>query len=126
MELSITNFPSSPIRPIGTSVTLNCSCDIGQSLPTRYLDIGVIVSISLRDPSGRLLANTTPPVTGSLYTSSAMISSFGRDQSGIYTCTASVRASSSFIISTDTSKRKQVTIGKIIDELAIIIMAYCG
>ena len=114
MELSITSSPPSPIRPIGTGVIVNCSCDIGQSLPTRVLDIDIIVSISLRDPFGRLLATTIPLVNGSMYTSSAVISTFGRDQSGFYTCTASVRASSSFIVGIDTSKRTRVTTGKII------------
>lgn len=114
-ELRISSSPSSPIRPIGARVTINCSCDIAQSLPTRYIGTGVVVtvSISLRNPSGRLLATTSPVVNGSMYTSSAVVNSFERDQSGVYTCTASVRASSLFITTVDTFTTKRITSGKV-------------
>ena len=47
------------------------------------------------------------------YTSTAMVSSFGRDQSGVYTCTATVSSASSFI--TDSGSQSGtaiVTVGK--------------
>ena len=108
----MTSDPLSPIRPVGTSVSLNCSCDIAQSVPAEYIDIlDIMVSISLRDPLRGLLATTATSVSGTVYTSSAVISSFGRDQSGIYTCTASVNSLSSFIIGREISTQKQVTTG---------------
>ena len=117
IELNMTSDPSSPIRPIGSHVSLNCSCDIVPNLPAEYIDISVTVSISLRDPSGTLLSATVPLVSGSVYTSSAVISSFGQDHSGIYNCTASVRASSSFVIGREISIQKRVTTGNKIPSL---------
>lgn len=111
IELNMTSDPSSPVRPIGSRVNLNCSGDIAPNLPAEYIDIGVTVRISLQDPSGRQLATTAPLVFGTVYTSSAVISSFGRDQSGIYTCTASMRALTSFIIGREISTQMQVTTG---------------
>ena len=47
------------------------------------------------------------------YTSTAMVSSFGRDQSGDYTCTATVRPTSSFLTSSSSnSGQERVTVGK--------------
>ena len=108
------------IRPVGSRVNLNCSCDIAPNLPAEYIDIGITVtmSISLRDPSGRLSAITSakpaPSVAGNVYIITAVISSFGRDQSGVYICTASVRASSSFIIGRERSIEKHITAGNIL------------
>ena len=114
IELNVISDPPSPIRPIGSRVSLNCSCDIAPNLPAEYIDIGVLVSISLRDPSGTLLSATVtvhaPLVYGTVYTSSAVINSFGRDQSGIYNCTASVN-SSPFIIVRKVSTLKRITTG---------------
>ena len=47
------------------------------------------------------------------YTSTAMVSSFGRDQSGDYTCTATVSSTSSFITGSSSNfGHKRVTVGK--------------
>ena len=50
------------------------------------MDVPVTVNINLSDPAGRTLTTTTPAVSGSTHTTTAMISSFGRNQSGIYAC----------------------------------------
>ena len=50
------------------------------------MDIPVTVNINLSDPAGRTLTTTAPAVSGSTHTTTAMISSFGRNQSGIYAC----------------------------------------
>jgi hypothetical protein len=55
----------------------------------------VTVNIQWSDPAGRTLTTTTPSVSGSTYSSMATISSFGRNQSGVYTCTATVSPSPS-------------------------------
>ena len=112
--MHITSNPPSPIQHIGTNVKINCSCDIGPSLPAKYVDVGIIVSISLRDPAGQQLTTTAPSVSGSVYTSSAVISSFQWDQSGIYSCRARVSTQSSFIVGTEKSVMKRITIGNIL------------
>ena len=76
------------VRPVGSSVTLTCMADLDPAI-----DVPVTVNIQLRDPAGSPLTTTTPSVSGSTYSSMATISSFGRDQSGLYTCSATVSPS---------------------------------
>ena len=77
------------IRPVGSSVTLTCMADLDPAI-----DVPVTVNIELSDPAGSPLTATTPSVlSGSTYASMATITSFGRDQSGLYTCSATVSPS---------------------------------
>ena len=76
------------VRPVGSTVTLTCMADLDPAI-----DVPVTVNIELSDPAGSLLATTTPSVTGSTYSSMATITSFGRDQSGLYTCSATISPS---------------------------------
>ena len=64
------------------------------------MDIPVTVSTEWTRPDGFMTNNTAQLVTGSTttYTSTATVSSSGREQSGNYTCKATVRAMSSFIM----------------------------
>ena len=77
------------VRPIGSTVSLTCMADFNPviSIP------GVTVNIQLSDPAGSPLTATTPSVSGSTYSIMATISSFGGNQSGVYTCTATVSPS---------------------------------
>ena len=76
------------------------------------VDVPVNVNVQLSDPAGNPLTTTTPSMSGSTYTSTAMVSSFERDQSGVYTCIATVSSVSSFIISNMGSMSARVTVGK--------------
>ena len=76
------------VRPIGSTVTLTCMADLDPAI-----DVPVTVNIQLSDPAGSPLTTTTPLVSGAIYSSMATISSFGRNQSGIYTCFATVSPS---------------------------------
>ena len=76
------------VHPVGSTVTLTCMADLDPAI-----DVPVIVNIELSDPAGRILTATTPSVSGSTYSSMATISSFGRDQSGLYTSSATVSPS---------------------------------
>ena len=69
------------------------------------IDVPVTVNIQLRDPAGSPLTTTTPSVSGSTYSSMATISSFGRDQSGLYTCSATVSPSPPNSFLSDSSLR---------------------
>ena len=87
------------------------------------IDVPVTVNIQLRDPAGNPLTTTTPLVSGPTYSSMATISSFGRDQSGVYTCSATVSPSSSNLFLSGSSLRSEtlrVTTGE-----ATIIMYTC-
>ena len=98
------------VRPVGSTVTLTCMADLDPAI-----DVSVTVNIQLSDPAGRTLTTTTPSVSGSTYTTTATISSFGRDQSGEYTCTATVASSNSFLSnSSPQSRMLRVTVGEAI------------
>ena len=83
----ITSTPASPIRPVGSPVTLTCTVDLSP-----LLDVPVTVTAQILGPSGVTITPLTDSVMESTtrYTSTAMVSSFRRDQSGEYTCTATV------------------------------------
>lgn len=106
---------SNPVRPIGSAVTLSCTVELSP-----LVDVPVTVNILLSDRAGRTLATTTPSVSGSskTYTTRVMISSFGREQSGGYTCTANTSSESAaispFINGSQTgSETARITVGKI-------------
>ena len=82
------------VHPIGSNVTLTCMAVLDPAI-----DVPVTVNIQLSDPAGSPLATTAPSVSGSNYTAAATISSFGRSDSGVYTCTVTVSpsASNSFV-----------------------------
>ena len=104
-----TSDPVSPIRPVGANVTLTCSVELSPAV-----DVPVTVNVQLSDPAGSPLTTTTPSMSGSTYTSTAMVSSFGRDQSGNYTCTAQT-VSSLFLFFTD-SRPQSVTVNVTVGE----------
>jgi hypothetical protein len=108
--ISVTSNPTSPIRPIGSAVTLMCTVVLNSAV-----DVPVTVNIYLSDPTGNPLITTTPSVSGSNYTSTAMVNSFGRDDSGLYMCTVSTSSTFPFITDSNPySVASKVTIGEII------------
>ena len=106
--MTITSVPASPVRPIGSDVTLTCIVELSQTV-----DVPVTVNVQLIDPAGSSLTTITSSMSGSVYTSTAMISSFGRNQSGDYTCAVMLTSSSSFLTESGTlSDELRVTTGK--------------
>ena len=104
----ITSDPVSPIRPVGSDATLTCTVELSPAV-----DVPVTVNVQLSDPAGSPLTITSSLMSGFTYISIAIISSFGRDQSGNYTCTAIV--SSSFLFFTNSrpqSVAAYITVGK--------------
>ena len=86
-SVTITSDPVSPIRPVGSDVTLTCTVMFSTAV-----NVEVNVGTEWTGPDGFMTTNTAQPVMGNTttYTSTAMVSSFGRDQSGVYTCIATV------------------------------------
>ena len=107
VTVSITSDPVSPIRPIGSTVTLTCTVVLAE-----YVE-GLTVDTEWTGPNG-FSKNGTAQRMGSTtnYTSTAMVSSFGRDQSGDYNCTATVNSTSSFLTNSMGSSSTRVTVGK--------------
>ena len=78
------------------TVNLTCTVELSPSV-----DVPVTVNSKWSGPDGFVTANTAQPVMGSstTYTSTVMVRSFGRDQSGNYTCRANVSSTSPYIMS---------------------------
>ena len=108
--MHIVSNQTNPIRPIGSAVLLTCMVELNLAV-----DVPVTVNIQLRDSDGNPLTTTTPSVSGSTYTTTATISSFGREQSGEYTCTVSIGSSRSW------SATKKVTVGKTMTHHIVIL-----
>ena len=109
-SVSITSNQASPIWPAPIDVTLTCTVMMS---PAVY--VPVTVNIVWTGPAEFMKTTTAQPVIGSTttYTSTAMVSSFGRDQSGVYNCTATISSTSSFITSSMASASTRVTVGKV-------------
>ena len=110
-----------PVAPIivGSSTNLTCTVELSP-----LVDVPVTVNTEWTGPDGLMTTNTAQPVTGSstTYTSTAMVSSSGREQTGNYTCKAIVRAMSSFIID---SVHVGYSSSRVIVGKAIISMIRC-
>ena len=110
MIVAISSDPVSPIRPVGSNVTLTCTVELSPAV-----DVPVTVNTVWTGPDGFMTTNTAQPVMGSTitYTSTTMVNSFGGDQSGVYNCMATVSSSSSFLTGSGSqSGTARVTVGK--------------
>ena len=108
-SVSVTSNPVSPIRPIGSTVTVTCTMVWSASV-----DVSVTVNTMLTGPGIAGSVNRVAQREGSTtnYISTAMVSSFGRAQSGVYTCTATVTPTSPFFTSNSASGTARVTVGE--------------
>lgn len=85
-SILIQSTPASPIHPIGSAVTLLCTVVLSPAV-----DIPVTVHTVWTGPGGFSVENfdVVEPVVGSTpptYTSTVLITSFGREESGVYYC----------------------------------------
>ena len=110
MVVAVSSDPVSPIRPVGSEVTLTCTVDLNSTV-----DVPVTVNTTWTGPAGVTLSPTTPVMENlTRYTSTAMVDSFGRDQSGVYTCTATVSLTSTFVTDSGSeSGSARITVGKV-------------
>ena len=86
-------------------------------------------------PDGFMTTSTAQPVMGSntTYTSTAMVSSFGRDQSGMYNCTAVISAmpSNSFFADGVLSGTARISVGEdlylmmLCHRIALYVLKFC-
>ena len=111
-SVRVTSDQANPlaVRPIGSAtVTLTCTVELSPSV-----DVSVTVNTVWTGPDNlntTIMAQQMGSTT--TYTSTAMVSSFGRDQSGNYTCTATVSSTSQFIMNSMASTQPtRVTVGK--------------
>ena len=81
---------SNPLSPIldGTNVTLTCSVTMGQGVLPSDLSLLMVDTQLSRD--GTTLPLTGPMVSGTTFTYTIQLNSFGRNDSGNYACSANV------------------------------------
>ena len=108
-SVSVTSNPASPIRPIGSTATLTCTVVLSSSV-----DVSVTVNTMFTGPGIVGSVNRVAQREGSTtnYISTAMVSSFGRAQSGVYTCTATVTPTSQLFTSNSNMGTTRVTVGE--------------
>ena len=109
----VTSDPVSPIKPFEfPSITLTCTVELSP-----LVNVPVTVNTVWTGPAGFENNTTTQLCEGNtnIYTSMAVVSSFGRNQSGNYTCRATVSSYSNFLPSSLKSGIKRIIIsGKIL------------
>ena len=97
--------PAVPVT-VGSSINLTCTVEL-----SRLVDIPVTVNTVWTGPDGFTADNSD--LRNTIYTTTSMVSSFGREQSGVYTCTASISSTSAFLVgSTQMSGTARITVGK--------------
>ena len=109
--MAITTHPTGIITA-GTDVTLSCMV---MRLSSEEIDVPLTAIVQLFDPFQSLLTTTTPSVFGSTFIVASTVSSFERDHSGNYYCTAVVISSNnnSFLIDSNASSNvTRVTVGE--------------
>ena len=81
------------------------------------VNIPVTVITVWTGPAGFVANITAQSIEGSSnYTSTAVVGSLGRNESGVYTCTATITTTSSFVKdSASNNGTARVTVGKTID-----------
>ena len=106
----MTSDTHNPVRPVGSAVTLTCT-----SVLADYID-GLTVNMELSGPNG-FREHITADRVGSTttYTSTATVNSFGRAQSGNYTCSVIIISRSPFITTSAThSTTSKIFVGMFI------------
>ena len=110
-SVSVVSNKPNPVRPVGSLVTLTCTVIIPEAS-----DVLVTVSTEWTGPNRFTTSNNAQPVMGSttVYTSTVVFNSFGRDQSGVYTCRATVSSTSQFLAGSAPphSTETRVTVGE--------------
>ena len=95
--MMLSSSTPNPVRPIGSTVTLTCTVHVELS-PSVDAPVTVNIVVSpwhgLRILNGGLATNTSQLVMRdtTVYTLTDMVSSFGRTQSGLYLCRATLHS----------------------------------
>ena len=86
------SLTSNPVTPIinGHDVMLICTVKLSQEILDSEIFF-LMVDTQLSQPDGTLLTLISLAVTGTTFTYTTKLNSFGRSNSGNYTCTATVR-----------------------------------
>ena len=121
------------MRPVGSSVTLTCTVCVDSEL-SQALDLPVTVNTVWTGPAEFTTVNTSFHVdmqdTISKFNSTATISSFEREQSGLYTCTATLNSTQNnvtYITNSNTTIGSiQVTTGETVSIAIATDIKFCS
>ena len=97
---------------VGSDVTLTCAIEFGTTVVDSDLSLIIVDAQLSRDETPLTLTGST--VTGTTFTYTIQLDSFGRNDSGNYTCSATVRPkpTSSYLVGEQTlSNEVRVTTG---------------
>ena len=112
-SVSVTSTPSTPVNNILSTVTVNCVVELSPALRASNVSLLMVDTQLSRDGTPQTL--TDPTVTSSTFTYTRRFESFGRSDSGNYTCTANIRPTgptASYIIgSAERTSTSEITIG---------------
>ena len=113
VSVTLSSSITSPIRPVGSDVILNCSVVLNSGTEFN-IPLTVSFDISRTVPVGSSLTTTAPSVTGPTYTSTATVTSFDRGDSGVYTCTATVSSMTpnTYLTESEASSSLELITGK--------------
>jgi hypothetical protein len=88
--LTLISGTHNPVRPIGSAVTLTCIVHMEFS---PVVDVPMTLNIVWSGPDGFTATNASYPVV-TTHTITIVINAFERNESGIYTCMADLKSSS--------------------------------
>ena len=97
-SINVTSDHVNPIRQIGSVITLTCIVELSPAV-----DVPVTVTTVWTGPAQFMTTKIAQPVMGSTttYISTAMVNSVGREQTGVYNCTATVSSMSPLLVDSD-------------------------
>ena len=95
-SVTLTGSNPSPIRP-GSDVRLICSVKLSPLVVESDLSV-LLVDAQLSRDGTPLALTGNPVVAGTIFTYTMQLDSFGKSDSGNYTCTATVRSNSTYLI----------------------------
>ena len=87
-SVTANSYPPSPIKPTGTTVTVNCTVTLSWPI----YDTSVAMTIHLIDPEGNTLVLSSTSVSSTVHFVTAEIAEFQREHSGVYNCTATIES----------------------------------
>ena len=109
-SVTVSSTPSSPITA-GSSVTVICTVELNQ-----YVDVGLTVNIQWTGPEAVVIFPTGPFMESTnRYTSTITFMSFGREQSVVYTCSATISSDTLMTSGTPIMGVERITVGKLLD-----------
>ena len=101
---------------IGSDVTLTCSVQMCENIPSAHLESLMMVNASITKPDGTVVVLSNPEIEGTAYKLTTRIESFGDDDVGNYTCNVTVEPLPSAIYLTGmgqlVSSPLEIVIGK--------------